>query len=394
MTSPYLWDDARARRFAPFALTRPVGELRAGAVLGRERWERLLDARASGFVAGAHLAGFDEPGAPRAVETVPAGAVLANSRCLPALGALAPDADAWSCGGRLGAVRLSRDVSAAELATAPELAALGATGTTAEVPGVWLDEVWDLVATLPTLLAQDVRAIAATLDLDAAPAGAVVLGAHELFVERGAVVEPMVCLDVSAGPILLRRGASVACFTRLVGPCYVGEHSTISGGRVAAASIGEWCKVNGEVSSTIFHSYANKGHEGFVGHSVIGRWVNLGAGTTTSNLKNTYGPVQLWTPDGVRETGLQFLGTMFGDHAKTAIGTRLNTGTVVGAAANVLGGAMPGKCVRSFAWGEGGACDVERFLRVAERVMQRRGMALSDDMRGQLRAAHASEAEA
>ena len=392
MSAPYLWDDARARRFAPFALTRPAGELRAGAVLGRERWTRLLGRDVAGFVAEAHLAGFDEAGAPRAVDVVPAGAVLANSRCLPSLGQSSGAADAWTCGGRLAAVRLARDVTAEELATTTALDELRTGTTSAELAGRWLDEIWDLVASLPDLLADDVRALATTLEVDGAPAGATVLGAHEVFVERGAVVEPMVCLDVTAGPILLRRGATVSSFTRLVGPCYVGEHSTVIGGRVAATSIGEWCKVSGEVNSAIFHSYANKGHEGFVGHSVIGRWANLGAGTTTSNLKNTYGPVQLWTPDGVRETGLQFLGTLVGDHAKTAIGTRLNTGTVVGAGANVFGGAVPGKAVRPFAWGEGGMpaiYDLERFLQVAERVMRRRGVALSEGARRQLSAAYA-----
>ena len=97
------------------------------------------------------------------------------------------------------------------------------------------------------------------------------------------------------------------------------------------------CKVRGELSNTIFLGYSNKGHDGFVGHSYLGRWVNLGAGTITSNLKNTYGTVSLWTPDGVRDTGLQFLGTLFGDHVKTGIGLRLTTGTVLGAGANVYG---------------------------------------------------------
>src|SRR5204863_9771343 len=98
--------------------------------------------------------------------------------------------------------------------------------------------------------------------------------------------------------------------------------------------------------------YANKGHEGFVGHSYLGKWVNLGAGTTTSNLKNTYGTVSLWTPSGTRNTGLQFLGTLFGDHVKTGIGLRLSTGTVIGTGANVYD-AMPPKAVAPFAWGSG-----------------------------------------
>jgi len=150
--------------------------------------------------------------------------------------------------------------------------------------------------------------------------------------------------------------------------------------------------VHGEVSNVIFIGHANKGHDGFVGHSILGRWVNLGAGTITSNLKNTYGTVQLWTPDGIRETGLQFLGTLFGDHAKTGIGLRLTTGTVIGAGANVYGTVMPPKAVPPFGWGEAGslaAYRVEKFLEVAERMMARRHVTLTEGARQQLLASYA-----
>ena len=120
---------------------------------------------------------------------------------------------------------------------------------------------------------------------------------------------------------------------------------------------------------------------------MLGRWVNLGAGTITSNLKNTYGTVQLWTPDGIRETGLPFLGTLFGDHAKTGIGLRLTTGSVIGAGANVFGSMMPQKAVAPFSWGEAGnftTFRLEKFLEVAERVMARRHVVPTDASRKQL----------
>jgi UDP-N-acetylglucosamine diphosphorylase/glucosamine-1-phosphate N-acetyltransferase len=160
---------------------------------------------------------------------------------------------------------------------------------------------------------------------------------------------------------------------------------------VASSSIGDHCKVRGEFSSSVVLSHSNKGHAGFVGHSYLGRWVNLGAMTTTSNLKNTYGPVQLWTPTGLRDTGQQFLGTLFGDHAKTGIGTMLSTGTVIGAGANVFGANMPPRVVPPFAWGDGepyDTYDVTRFLSVAERVMSRRDVQLSDKARKHLAEAH------
>jgi UDP-N-acetylglucosamine diphosphorylase/glucosamine-1-phosphate N-acetyltransferase len=186
-------------------------------------------------------------------------------------------------------------------------------------------------------------------------------------------------------------GSTVHAFTRLVGPCYIGRHSTVLGDRIGISSIGDHCKVRGEMSNTIMLGYANKGHDGFVGHSYMGRWVNLGAGTITSNLKNTYGPVTLWTPSGLRDTKMQFLGTLFGDHAKTGIGTCLTTGTVLGAGANVYGVQAPPKAVPPFAWGSAppyGVYRLDKFLEVAERVMARRQVNLTDRARQQLAASH------
>jgi len=138
--------------------------------------------------------------------------------------------------------------------------------------------------------------------------------------------------------------------------------------------------------------YSNKGHEGFIGSSYLGQWVNLGAGTITSNLKNTYGSVALWTPEGLRDTGMRKLGTFFGDHVKTGIGLRLTTGSVLGAGSNLYGSLMPPKHVLPFSWGEGESLStylLDRFLTVAERVMARRDVALGARARRQLAEAHA-----
>src|SRR6185437_10317295 len=130
-------------------------------------------------------------------------------------------------------------------------------------------------------------------------------------VEEGAQIGPQVVFDATNGPILIRAGAVIAPFTLLVGPISVGRETQVLGDRVSTSSIGERCKIRGEFSNNIVLGHSNKGHAGFVGHCYLGRWVNLGSLTTTSNLKNTYGPVQLWTPSGVRSTGQQFLGTIF-----------------------------------------------------------------------------------
>ena len=397
MNSLVLYDDATARRFEPFALTRPTAELRAGTEIVRRRWELALDAEASAFVGATHLADFEETDAPAMLSgDIAAGTILVHSRFAITLAPSDPWADVWTCDGRVAAVRLSRTVPGSQLrdgsATLETFAAQDATAS--DISGWWLNEVWDLIRHLPEMIASDITQRVERLDtVSAAETGAAIIGAHPARVERGASIEPYVVFDASAGPILVRRGATVAPFTRLVGPCYVGEESTVAGGRVAATSIGEQCRVHGEVSNTVFLGHANKSHDGFVGHSYLGRWSNLGASTVTSNLKNTYGPVALWTPNGVRSTGMQFLGTFVGDHAKTAIGTRLTTGSVIGAGANVFATSMAPKVVAPFSWGgtnDTSVYEIDRFLNVAERVMIRRHVALTERARRWLAAAYAA----
>jgi len=398
VTSLILWDDARARSFEPFALTRPVGELRAGMELLRARWERVAGAAAAGFVGAPHLGDFEEPGAPAAVAgELPAGTIVANARCAVALDARLGDrAAVWRCEGRVAAVRLARPVPATALPDDDDDALLAAAGLTAASPcqslaGRWIDEVWHLLRDLAAQLADDIAVVGPRLRC-ALPDGITVLGAHPIYVEAGAVVEPLVVMDATAGPLLVRRGATIAAFTRLVGPLFVDEGSSV-GGKVANCSIGPVCRVHGEMSTVVFVGHANKAHDGFVGHSIVGRWVNVGAGTITSNLKNTYGTVALWTPTGTRDTGMQFLGALFGDHVKTGIGVRLTTGTVLGAGANVYGSAMPPKVVPPFAWGDGvpyASYDLARFVQTVERMMARRQMVLGSRGRCQLEAAHAA----
>jgi UDP-N-acetylglucosamine diphosphorylase/glucosamine-1-phosphate N-acetyltransferase len=417
MTALYLYDDARARRFEPFALTRPASTLVVGVTSTWERWRSALAMEAAGVIVASHLADFDEPDAPNAVKgEIPAGAVIANSRFAPALSgrgtaesiaerrATASKVTRWrhAESNRTAAVRVARALPVAALSSGDvTLDALDAAeGSPADLDGWWVDEVWDLVRLLPAVLADDLNRLAeADVEWEwEVPRQRIALGEHSIRVataynegKQGAIVEPNVVFDASAGPIRVAAGAHVHAFTRLVGPCYIGPGSTVMGGDISSCSIGPVCKIRGELSNSIFVGYANKGHDGFVGHSVLGRWVNLGASTVTSNLKNTYGTVALWTPDGIRDTRLQFLGTMFGDHAKTGIGLRLTTGTVLGAGANVYGSAMPPKVVPPFAWGERapyGTYRLDKFLEVAERMMARRHVQLSEQARRQLAASH------
>jgi len=390
-----LYDDARARAFEPFALTRPAGELRAGAELLRARWERAAGTRATGFAGAAHLAEFAEFSAPKAVGgALAAGTIVANTRFAVALDAALGAGHAWASDGRITAVRLRAPLDASSLASGSlDLTAL-ATGEVADIRGWWLDDVWDLAGKLAPMLTADISVL--SRGVDDAPAHVAVLGEHGAHVERGAYVEPYVLMDTTEGPVLVRRGARIAAFTRLVGPCVIGEDAQVLGGKVKGSSIGEHSRVHGELSGTIFTGHSNKAHDGFVGNSVLGRWVNLGAGTITSNLKNSYGEVSLWTPAGVQATGETFLGSFIGDHAKLGIGTRLTTGCVIGAGANVFGTAMPPKYVPPFAWGDAppyAEFELAKFLEVAERVMARRGVALDDGARRTLAAAWARRGE-
>lgn len=419
MSAIFLYDDARAREFEPFALTRPLADMVAGMALQRERWQTALQMPVVGVISAPHLADFDEISASPSVRgSIPAGSVIANARFVPKLSALEmpnePDAsvDLWTAGGRTVAARTSREIASEHFADGQRpIEDLGrSVAETAVLEGWWMEEVWDFVRLLPEQLADDLTlyarpafgGVVAGSQVAPPPDHSVVIGDHPVLIAsdrvfggelvvKGATIEPHVVFDASLGAIHVGAGTTVHAFTRLVGPCYVGRNATVLGDRIAACAIGDYCKVRGEMSNTVMVGHSNKGHDGFVGHSYLGRWVNLGAGTITSNLKNTYGPVTLWTPRGIRDTGMQFLGTMFGDHAKTGIGTCLTTGTVLGAGANVYGAQTPPKAVPPFAWGSAPPYAVyrlDKFLEVAERVMARRHVTLTGRMRQQLAAAH------
>jgi UDP-N-acetylglucosamine diphosphorylase/glucosamine-1-phosphate N-acetyltransferase len=211
--------------------------------------------------------------------------------------------------------------------------------------------------------------------------GRIVLG--RAMASPSAKVMPGSIIDAQAGPVIIEEEAVIRPRAVLIGPCFIGPHSTVLEGATIRAGtvLGPWCKVNGEVSGTTFQGFSNKAHEGFIGDSWIGEWVNLGAGTTTSNLLNTYGEVFARARhDGPNErTGQQFLGSIIGDHVKTAIGTRLMTGAVIHTGAMLAAPGPVSGCVRPFAWcTEEGVRRYRRdkFMEVARAAMARRGVAL------------------
>jgi UDP-N-acetylglucosamine diphosphorylase/glucosamine-1-phosphate N-acetyltransferase len=258
-------------------------------------------------------------------------------------------------------------------------------GPAVTLKGKRLAGVWELVGDLVNVLRQDLEDALGDGDTTRVPAGCTVIGDPALLmVDDAATVEPLVVFDTRNGPIWLQSGAEVRTFSRLSGPLLVGAGSRIVGGQVRESSIGPRCVVHGEVSNTLFVGYANKSHDGFLGHSVVGRWVNLGAGTINSNLKNTYGPIRLNLGAARVETGMQFLGALIGDHVKTAIGTMLSTGSVIGVGANLFGTARPASLVPPFAWGTdepGKVMACRMFLQTAGRVLPRRDVPFDEATR-------------
>ena len=230
------------------------------------------------------------------------------------------------------------------------------TRTLADHPQKKPNYFWDLIVKLKEDLEEDLKALG-TGCWGKIHESAVILAKENVRIEAGAEIEACAVLDARSGPIYIGKNTIVRPQSYLRGPL----------------SIGPECRIGGEVTHSIFHGYANKAHYGFIGHSYIGPWVNLGAGTTNSNLKNNYGPVKVVLNGREVDTGQQFLGCFIGDHAKTGIGTLITTGAVIGVGANVFGGGVKPKFVPSFSWGNQGKYDLEKFLKVAAAMMARRG---------------------
>jgi UDP-N-acetylglucosamine diphosphorylase/glucosamine-1-phosphate N-acetyltransferase len=258
-----------------------------------------------------------------------------------------------------------------------------------ELEGTVLHAPWELMSRNGEQLREDIPHFFPGYAAEELP-GCDILGDGLLSLGKNVEVEPGSVFDVREGPIRLSDGAKIRAHTRLTGPAYVGPGTTVLGGVLSEVSLGPVCKVRGEVECSVILGYSNKAHDGFLGHSYLGRWVNLGAFTTNSDLKNNYGPIRVGGSEGPVDTGLMKVGAFLGDHVKTGIGTLLNTGTVVGAGSNLFGGAMPPAYVPPFSWGSGSELvefRLDKFLEVASRAMGRRQVALDPGMEGLLRRA-------
>ena len=386
--SLYLFDDAVARSWEPFSLTRPSGELLFGAFLLRERAERFWGSPCSGHLSGPVLEGFSEAGAPPVLD--PAGLPTDGLRIFQSSRAALDTTPPFLPANEKITLLLKGEVVGwvvppgepsppSDLFLRPGVLP---GSTTVEVSGRLPGAVWDLMEQNADQLREDLPRHFPGYAVEEIP-GSHILGDGLLSLGSDVTVEPGSVFDVSGGPIRLSDGVVVRAHTRLEGPAFVGAGSLILGGVLSRISVGPACKIRGEVEASVVLGYANKAHDGFLGHAYLGRWVNLGAFTTNSDLKNNYGTVRVGREDGTVETGLLKVGCFLGDHVKTGIGTVINTGTTVGAGSNLFGGRMPPPFVPPFSWGTGSDLTeyrIEPFLDVATRSMARRGVELEPGM--------------
>lgn len=361
-------DQSTIRDFLPFTFTRPSAELRAGILTFAERWQRLLGITQVNYLTADYLQGkYPYTGVSEEVTLF----IYANFLPTPRF---------------LEQVR-SLEVGESITYQGRQLAFLGKSITLSSIPSIEWEEPLVLFEKPTDLFTYNDKAIDFDFELltkgrtsaPLSPTNGFLGDKANLFIEEGAKVE-FATLNCQKGKIYIGKDAEVMEGSHLRGSIALCEHATVNMGAklYGATTIGPYSKVGGEISNSVIWGYSNKGHDGFLGNSVLGQWCNLGADTNVSNLKNTYNTIQLWDyqKGGYTSSGLQFCGVLMGDHSKTAINTQLNSGTTVGVFANLFSAGFPSKYIPNFAWGASAEkYRLDEAFAVAERVMARRGIA-------------------
>ena len=249
--------------------------------------------------------------------------------------------------------------------------------------------IWDLMQHSPDNIRRD---FALAVSESGAPAGANqagrldgshVIAPEDVFVHPEAEIGPTVVIDASQGPVYIGRDAIVEPHSYVRGPFYLADGASLLGGRFSGSSVGPVCQVGGELEECVLQGYVNKHHAGFIGHSYVGEWVNFGAMTTNSDLKNNYSTVRVSVGGQLIDSGQTKVGAFIGDHTKFGIGTLLNTGLNIGVFCNIFGGSLVSdKEVASFSWGSSGSWSehaIDKALETARRALSRRGCELSSE---------------
>ncbi len=383
MDSILLFDDPAIRgSLLPFTFTRPVGDIRVGILKIAEKWELITRSTVS-YLTQDYLQGKFPRKSGNALAIN--GAWLPDSQSLSIIKTLAPNQALYS-GKTLIATYIGETEKNMSGVKGKEVIQMEAT------PSLLL-KTWNIFQYNGTEIRKDFELV--TKGRKSAPINdphTKLYSPQNIFVEEGAVIRAAV-LNADGGPIYIGKNSEIQEGSIIRGPFALCESSTVNmGAKIKGdTTIGPHSKVGGEVSNSVILGYSNKGHDGFLGNSVIGEWCNMGADTNTSNLKNNYSPVKLWdyTVGNYANTGLQFCGLMMGDHAKCGINTMFNTGTVVGVGTNVFGPGFPRKFIPSFAWGgeEGFSTFLfPKFLETAKAVVARRGLELGAEEQNILRA--------
>jgi len=377
-----VFEDDQFDRFLPLTWLRPVGELRCGATTLADKIARAVGAPPDALLVRNYLAPVVaarwRPTPVNDLSHLAGHEVLFVNARVHATGWNPPtERVAYWQGERLAAWRTTGDVRA--IRDYAGLVAAARQAPRADFGGPWFEYIWDVMLTSPEEIARDFQAAGHTGIHGRMHESAVVFGPRErLFVAPGAEIHPFVCIDTRHGPVTIAEDCEVHPFTRIEGPCYVGRGTILLGAKVReGCSIGPMCRVGGEVEESILHGYSNKYHDGFLGHAYVGEWVNLGALTTNSDLKNDYTTVSVLLNGRPVDTGSTKVGSFIGDHVKTSIGTLLNTGTIVGTMAVLVAtGAPLPKYIPPFAWFLNGVVTkgfgLTQLLATARTAMSRR----------------------
>jgi UDP-N-acetylglucosamine diphosphorylase / glucose-1-phosphate thymidylyltransferase / UDP-N-acetylgalactosamine diphosphorylase / glucosamine-1-phosphate N-acetyltransferase / galactosamine-1-phosphate N-acetyltransferase len=407
-----LYDDPGAQALRPLTYLRPASALLLGAATTEARWRALAAGETVQIVcrktlvplAAGRLA-WEDARSPRGgglwdEDTRWVSDLLLTNEALRAGFAEMPADSVAYLDGRLAGWRPGRktralleDAGVSRLAVAELLRGIGqAAPTRVELDGARLTGLGDLIRFQERVLVRDLTRLLGQTQAAGIGDG-FAYGADAIRLGSGCRVDHGAVLDAREGPIVLEEGCEVFPHTWIRGPFHAGAGCRLLGGRIGGgSSLGPQCRVRGEVEASVFLGFDNKAHDGFVGHSYLGEWVNLGALTTTSDLKNNYSAITLEGEDGREDTGLTKLGVFLGDHVKTRIGCLLTCGTVVGLGANLFGDpAVAERRIPDFRWGggkEGKEYEINKFLQTAETVVGRRGIPLTPAMTAALREAH------
>ncbi len=369
--------DHNRQNLLPFTYTRAIAEFRCGILTLSEKWAKRLEQSTVSYLTEDYLS-EKFPANYEALNYYINGSVLANNALAEAAKSLKE--------GELLVDELTDKVlvfCSAEKLTISEFNLTDFKKVTFSAPYLCIDNIWDIFAKNAKAIEEDFQLLTEGRKSQPLDETCTHIG-DQLFIEEGAKVQAAI-FNSTSGPIYIGKNAEVMEGSVVRGALAMCEGAVLklSTKIYGPTTIGPFSKVGGEVNNSVLFGYSNKGHDGFLGNSVLGEWCNLGADTNVSNLKNNYAEIKLWNfeKNGFKPTGLQFCGLMMGDHSKSGINTMFNTATVVGVSANIYGGGFPRNFIPSFAWGGSEKWMVFRFekaMEVAEKVMERRSKKLDE----------------